>query len=51
MQVWKEASDIGPPPMTSINGLTELSNSHCLVELQRQITTHNTDDKGHKQEE
>lgn len=36
----KDAHDIGPFPIFSINGPTTLRNNRCLVELQRRLTTH-----------
>lgn len=41
-QTWKDARDIGLSPIISVNGPITLRNSRCLVELQRQLTTHNT---------
>lgn len=49
-QMWKDARDVGPLPITIISGPAALSNSHCLIELQRQITTHNTYEMEHRQE-
>lgn len=50
-QMRKDARDIGPLPITITSGPTALSNSRCLVEVQRQITTHNTYETEHRQEQ
>lgn len=41
-QMRKDARDIGLFPIFSINGPTTLRNNRHLVELQRQLTTHNS---------